>query len=257
MIASDSRTAIQMSARRRLVYAQRKNQASVITTGALRKQTLSLCVACPLRLQNTAVGLKSLGRKPMTETDLPMVDLVGLGINSLDTLIRLPHFPVFNSKVQISSSATLPGGQVATAAVACQRWGMHTRYIGKIGDDSAGELQREEFEREKVEAHLIRVPHCASQTAFILVDEATGVRTILWSRDSRLDPVSSDLRPEWFTRARLLHVDGHPAAPAAIAAKWASDAGVLVTADLDNLYPHTEALLEHVDYLISSQEFPF
>jgi len=29
-----------------------------------------------------------------------------------------------------------------------------------------------------------------------------------------------------------------------------------VTADLDNLYPGVEALLENVDYLISSQEFP-
>ena len=31
----------------------------------------------------------------------------------------------------------LPGGQVATTVVACQRWGMSTRYVGILGDDSA------------------------------------------------------------------------------------------------------------------------
>jgi len=36
----------------------------------------------------------------------------------------------------------------------------------------------------------------------------------------------------------------------------AREASIPVIADLDNLYPGVEALLEHVDYLISSREFP-
>jgi sugar/nucleoside kinase (ribokinase family) len=184
------------------------------------------------------------------------VDIVGLGVNSVDTIIRLPRFPAFNSKVEILSSEVLPGGQVATAAVACQRWGLRARYIGKIGDDSAGRLQRAEFAREGVEAHLIEVHGCASQIAFILVDESTGERTILWQRDPRLDPRPKEIRREWIENARLLHVDGHPSAPAALAATWAQQAGIIVTADIDNLYSGVEALLEHVDYLIGSREFP-
>ena len=81
----------------------------------------------------------------------------------------------------------------------------------------------------------------------------SGERTILWKRDARLDLLPGELRPEWIRRARLLHVDGHPSAPAALAAQWAREAGVMVTADLDNLYPEVEALLEHVDFLISSR----
>lgn len=188
--------------------------------------------------------------------DIARVDIVGLGVNSVDTILRLPRFPAFDSKVEIRSSEILPGGQVATAAVACQRWGLRTRYIGKIGDDSAGRLQRAEFVREGVNAHLIEVRGCLSQTAFILVDESTGERTILWQRDPRLDPRPKELRREWITSARLLHVDGHPSAPAALAAAWAQKAGMIVTADIDNLYIGVEALLEHVDYLIGSREFP-
>ncbi len=184
------------------------------------------------------------------------IDLVGLGINSVDTIIHVPHFPAFDSKLQILSSETLPGGQVATAVVACQRWDLRTRYIGKIGDDSAGRMQRGEFSREGVEAHLIEVPHCASQQAFILVDRSSGERTILWQRDARLDLEPTEIAKEWITSARLLHVDGHPTAPAATAAQWAREAGVIVTADIDNLYSGIEVLLEHVDYVIGSREFP-
>jgi sulfofructose kinase len=183
-------------------------------------------------------------------------DFLGLGLNSADTLIRLPQFPQLDCKVPILSSQILPGGQAASAAVACHRWGLRSRYIGKIGDDWAGRLQRQEFAREGIEAHWVEVPDCASQAAYILVDQESGERTILWQHDSRLDFTAADLPRDWITQARLLHVDGHPPAPAAIAARWAREAGVLVTADLDNIYSGVEELLVSVDYLMASREFP-
>src|ERR1700686_5260595 len=101
--------------------------------------------------------------------NLPLVDVVGVGLNATDTMIRLPHFPAFNSKVEFRVSETLPGGQVATAVTACAKWGLSGRYVGKIGDDSWGELQCSEMEKAGIEAHLIVVPHCQSQSSFILV----------------------------------------------------------------------------------------
>jgi len=183
-------------------------------------------------------------------------DIVAVGLNATDTLIRVPRFPAFDSKTRILSSSLLPGGQAATAAVACQRWGLHSRYVGKIGDDFAGRLQREELAREGVEAHLIEVANCASQAAFIIVDQLTGERTILWQRDDRLDLKVEELPIDWIRGARLLHVDGHPCAPAAAAARWAQEVGSIVTADLDNIYPGVEVLLECVDFMIGSRDFP-
>jgi sulfofructose kinase len=184
------------------------------------------------------------------------VDIVSIGLNATDTLILVPRFPAFDSKTKILSSSLLPGGQAATAAVACRRWGLRSRYVGKIGDDAAGRLQREEFAREGVEAHLIEVPNCASQLAYIIVDECTGERTILWQRDDRLDLAPEELPVDWIRGARLVHVDGHLCAPAAAAARWAREAGAMVTADLDNIYPGVEELLEHVDFMVSSRDFP-
>src|SRR5450432_2845229 len=98
---------------------------------------------------------------------VPRVDVVGIGINATDTIILLPHFPASDSKVELLSADTKPGGQVASAIVACQRWGLRTRYVGKIGDDPAGKFQVREMAREGVEAHWINAGSSSSQTSFI------------------------------------------------------------------------------------------
>jgi sulfofructose kinase len=187
---------------------------------------------------------------------LPLVDIAGVGLNATDTIIRLPHFPAFNSKVEFRSSDVLPGGQVASAMVACSAWGLKTRYVGKIGDDPFGRLQQEAMGRAGVESHWIVAANCQSQSSFILVDERNGERTVLWKRDPRLELLPDEIRREWVVRSKLLHVDGHDCAGAGAAARWAREAAIPVIADLDNLYPGIEALHENVDYLISSREFP-
>ena len=61
------------------------------------------------------------------------VDLVGVGLNATDTLIRLATFPAIGSKVEFEEVSILPGGQTATAIVAWQGWGLQTRYVGNLG----------------------------------------------------------------------------------------------------------------------------
>jgi sulfofructose kinase len=186
---------------------------------------------------------------------ISVTDIVGVGLNATDTIIRLPHFPAFNSKVEFRVSEILPGGQVATAITACACWGLKARYVGKIGDDSYGRLQQNEMKKSGVEAHWVVVPDCQSQSSFILVDGQSGERTVLWKRDSRLELLPTEILHDWVVRARLLHVDGHDCAGATQAARWARSANLPVTADLDNLYPGVEGLLENVDYAIASKEF--
>jgi sulfofructose kinase len=184
------------------------------------------------------------------------VDVVGVGINATDTIIRLPHFPARDSKIEILSAPVKAGGQVASAMVACRRWGLRSRYVGKVGDDAAGEFQREEMAREGVEAHWIKARGSVSQSAFILVDEKSGERTVLWKRDASIALRPKDLRRGWIRRARVLLVDGHDTAAATRAARWAREEGIPVVGDFDNRYPGVEALLEYVDFPITSRDFP-
>jgi sulfofructose kinase len=187
---------------------------------------------------------------------LPHVDIVGVGINATDTIIRLPHFPALDSKVELLSAEVKPGGQVASAIVACRRWGRSARYVGKIGDDAAGKLQAEELQREGVESCWITVSGCMSQSSLILVDEISGERTVLWKRDPKISLRPDELKQEWISGAHALLVDGHDTEAAAQAARWAREERIPVVGDFDNRYPHVEALLEFVDYIVASRDFP-
>src|SRR2546430_9675198 len=69
-------------------------------------------------------------------TNPAKVDVVGVGLNATDTLIPVAHYPARGSKVEFRSAKVLPGGQVATAVIACGQWGLRARYVGKIGDRS-------------------------------------------------------------------------------------------------------------------------
>ena len=185
-----------------------------------------------------------------------MADVVGVGINATDTVIRLPRFPEFNSKLEVNSAAVLPGGQVATALVACRKWGLSARYVGSIGDDAVGDLQQDSLRSSGIETHFVRVKNCSSQFSFILVDGQSGERTILWKRDTRLTLTPQHLKQNWIVNSRVLLVDGHDTGAVAQAARWARSARIPVVADVDNVYPGLEALLEQTDYLFASREFP-
>jgi sulfofructose kinase len=188
-------------------------------------------------------------------TNSPRIDLVGVGLNAIDTLIPLPHYPALGSKVEFHSANILPGGQVASAVIACQQWGLRTRYVGKVGEDRFADIHRAEFAEAGVEAHLFTAAGCASQQAFILVDDI-GERTVLWKRDNNLTLRPAEIKQEWIVEARALHVDGHDTAAAIQAAMWAKASGVPVIADLDEVYPGVQGLLGNIDYLIASRDIP-
>jgi sulfofructose kinase len=183
------------------------------------------------------------------------IDVVGVGLNATDTMLLVPEYPARGAKVESRSVKVLPGGQVATAMIACQRWGLHARYVGKLGDDTAAQVHHSEFAREGVDTRVITVPGCASQQSFIMVDPE-GERTALGYRDVRLALEPNELDRQWIVDARALLVDGYDTAAAVRAAEWARTAGIPVIADLDEAYPGLDALLPNIDYLVVSRDFP-
>lgn len=189
----------------------------------------------------------------MTEPSL--VDLVGVGLNATDTLIALPAYPERGSKVKYSQASVLLGGQTASTVIACQSWGLTTRYVGKLGDDDAARLHAAEFARAGVDARIVTVPQASSPQSLILVDGG-GERTVLNRREDQLLLQPNDLDRHWIVNARALHVDGLETAAAIAAAGWARAAGIPVIADLDEMYPGVEDLLANVDYPIVSRSFP-
>lgn len=186
----------------------------------------------------------------------PRFDILGIGENATDTVLQLAQFPALGCKAEILGAQILPGGQVATALIACQRWRLRTHYVGVVGDDPAAEVHIRELQRAGVQSDLVHVPRTLSQMSFILSDSSSGERTIVWRRDPRLTVPPTFLERDWITSARLLHIDGHDPATTSIAASWARASGVPVVADLDHLSLGLLRLLPFVDYPVTSKEFP-
>lgn len=184
-------------------------------------------------------------------------DVVGLGLNAMDYISILPHFPQPQAKVRISEVRLEPGGQVATALTTCARLGLKGCYIGSVGSDHLGNLQLESLRREGLDISSIRtVEGATSQIAFIILEEGIGERTILWHRDDRLIFPSEELPQEVILSGRLLHLDGRDSRAALQAARWAKDADIPIVIDIDQIYDGTtHTLLSIVDYLISAEDF--
>jgi sugar/nucleoside kinase (ribokinase family) len=58
--------------------------------------------------------------------------VIGFGLNAVDWVCQVPRYPEHNSKMQMEGLVKMGGGQVATAAALCARYGLKTRYIGRV-----------------------------------------------------------------------------------------------------------------------------
>jgi len=184
-------------------------------------------------------------------------DVVGVGLNATDTLILLSRFPAYGGKAPFEREFLSPGGQVASAMVTCAALGLRAKYIGTLGDDQRGVVQLESLRASGVNLDDIEIrPNCPNQSAYILVDQATGERTVLWHRDECLRIHPESLTADKITGARLLHIDGHDTPAVSRAAEIARRHHIPVTVDVDTIYPGFDRVLPNVDYLIASSEFP-
>jgi len=182
--------------------------------------------------------------------------LVGLGLNAVDWICVLPHYPEHNSKVQIDAIYKRGGGQVATASALCARYGLKVRYVGRVGDDEIGRFSLQDLQKESMDLSFLQtVSGAGSQFAVILVDRPTGERTILWNRDPALHYEKEELKRDWVVQGQLLHLDGHDQAASIQAARWAKEVGMKVSLDIDKVQPGVEELLALTDFLIPGTSF--
>ena len=192
------------------------------------------------------------------QVDLPRArafDVVGMGLNAVDWVVQVPRFPERNSKTRIETFRKLAGGQVATAMALCGRYGLKTRYIGRVGDDEIGRFSLSSLQVEPMDISLVEViPGAASQYAIILVDPE-GQRTILWDRDPALTYRPDDLEPDWISAGRILHLDGHDEEASICCAEWATRAGMKTCLDIDKVQSRTGELLALIDFALPSEHF--
>jgi sugar/nucleoside kinase (ribokinase family) len=192
---------------------------------------------------------------PLKPADVASHDVVVFGENSLDFVGIGPRPPDGADKTALDAFDLYVGGQAATAAVACARQGLRTRYVGSFGADDPGNTVRAALARDGVDVVAVERPGAKSRVAMVLVDSATGSRTVFGFRDPALalDPIS--LPPDALVSGRVLMLDATDLSTAMSAARLAREAGVPTVIDVDHEARGVDDLLAEIDILIVSESF--
>lgn len=184
-------------------------------------------------------------------------EVVGFGLNAVDHLCVVDSYPVPDTKPRVDRFARSPGGQAASAMVILSRLGYRAKYVGKVGGDEIGRFSLGSIESEGVDVGDVRVVEdVTNQLAMIIVDTSRDERTILWHRPDEIATLPEEVRADVVSAGRVLLVDGHDAPAAARAAELARERGTLVVMDAESVKEGTRELVERVDVVLASREFP-
>ncbi|GBD27210.1 Sulfofructose kinase [bacterium HR30] len=184
--------------------------------------------------------------------------VVGIGTSSVDHLCLVTRHPRLDSKQQLLHYEVQPGGQVPTALVALQRWGLRTAYVGVFADDPGGHLARGSLAREGVDLTAAELrPNTTQPVSVILIDHVTGERSVLYQPGSRLSLNGLNAAAlECLRHASAVLLDAVDLPLAVAAAREGKTSGALIVLDVDRPAPGIEELLALSDIVITSPEFP-
>ena len=190
------------------------------------------------------------------------LDVIGLGMNVLDILIRIEDMPTWEKPGHPSRIVVDGGGLAATAIVAAQKLGLKTGFIGTHGNDQQGWIKSQLLQKHGIDlSHEVEMAHPENQICVVYVRESDGDRFFsnlpgFW--DFPLP--AEELDQDYITSADWLHLDGVHFSAAMQAAKWMQTAGKGVMYDGGRIHEKQfgydqREILPHVDVLISGSGF--
>lgn len=185
-----------------------------------------------------------------------MADIVGIGANVFDTLLRLDRYPTEDTKQKAVSVTESGGGPCGTGLVAAAKLGASCAYIGNCSDDRAEAFLRADFRKYGVDtAYMTAVPGTTGFCSYIWLSDAVQSRTCVFHRGTVPPTAIGKKEAQAIADAKLLLVDGNDLDAAVEAAKIARENNTLVLYDAGGLYDGVERLLALTDILIPSEEF--
>ncbi len=193
---------------------------------------------------------------------MPGLDIVGLGLSTLDVLMRLGEMPTWENTGRVSSFGLDGGGPVGTACVAASRLGASVGYIGTAGTDDVAAMKLKSFTEAGVDlTRLVRRDGAESQVIFVYVEADTGERHFSGIEGFGAEPLQpGELDRDYITSAKILHLDGTHREAGLQAAMWMHEAGRKVAIDCGTttateVGEATRETVRHVDYLICGHGF--
>jgi sulfofructose kinase len=185
-----------------------------------------------------------------------VLDVLCVGFSCVDLLFPFVGLPRYDRKNEFAELVQEGGGPAATAAVALRRLGCSVGLISLVGDDSWGLFVARRLADEGIPTDLLLVqPGARTPLSIILADPDGGARTILWNRGT-LSPISApQVRDRWRT-ARIVLVDEIYPEASTEALRLAHHSQVPVVFDAGTARSGLDTLVQHADFLVTSEHFP-
>ena len=158
--------------------------------------------------------------------------LTTLGDLLLDVIVRLDD-PLVPGDDRLAETRAVAGGQAANVAAWASALGADARFVGRRGDDAAGEIVTRALGAHGVDV----VGPVSGRTGVVVSIASDGDRTMASDRGSAPDLTPQDLDQSWFD-CDVLHLSGYsllrePIASAATeAARLARGHGATVAVDV-------------------------
>ena len=183
-------------------------------------------------------------------------DVIGIGSATVDYLGIVPHYPEEDARLEMLDFTRQGGGSVATALVTLARLGRTVAYLGKIGDDESGRFVLQGLVAEGINTDWVEVQPGATQvSAFIMVNQHSGKRTILWTRQNKALLQPSEIFPAQIQAGAFLYLDEYDTTTAIAAGRMARQMGVPVVLDAESTRSGMDELIALADVLIASHDF--
>ncbi len=145
----------------------------------------------------------------MPEPPEKTVDLVGLGVCTLDLLMRVEEFPTGEAVQRTEDCELQGGGPVSTALAAAATLGATTALIDQLGDDWRGDLIQRELTQLGVGMEAAaQLPDSTSCIASVWVRRRDGCRSIAFASGTVSELEAEQLPPRLIESARILHTNG-------------------------------------------------
>jgi len=189
------------------------------------------------------------------------IQVVGLGLATLDVLIRLREMPTWEHISRIQGFRFDGGGLVGTAMVAAARLGARVGFCGTAGTDESAEIKLRSMVQSGIDlSHLCRRPGPEDQVVIVYVHADTGERQFAGIQPRPSTPLQvQELDHDYITAADYLHIDGFQYEASLQAAKWMREAGKTVVMDGSKtdgpVSDRHRKLIEYVDVLITGSGY--
>lgn len=142
---------------------------------------------------------------------LKKFDVIGLGANTIDHLISLPHLPLHNLPTVClpQNYRLIPGGSMGNTLSALSRLGLRTGYLGKVGGDRLGIMLKQVCVREGIdlsECEIIPDQHTAWN--WRCVDMEDKRMSILFPNVlADIDEPYIEANASYLKACRMLHIE--------------------------------------------------